>query len=75
MCFPECSIGHFTDGVACHFLPRLPGEMGIYLGLTGHLLKGVASILFMSASMPLPAVWRACCVECSLLLCLTCKAS
>ncbi|KAK9822375.1 hypothetical protein WJX81_004093 [Elliptochloris bilobata] len=37
---PECGIGLFPDVGACHFLPRLPGALGIYLALTGARLKG-----------------------------------
>ncbi len=32
---PECSIGLFPDVGASWFLPRLPGRLGMYLGLTG----------------------------------------
>ena len=32
---PETAIGFFPDIGATLFLPRLPGELGIYLGLTG----------------------------------------
>ncbi len=32
---PECSIGLFPDVGASWFLPRLPGRLGTYLGLTG----------------------------------------
>jgi len=38
--FPECGIGLFPDVGAAHFLPRLPGALGTYLGLTGARLKG-----------------------------------
>ncbi|WP_052372577.1 enoyl-CoA hydratase/isomerase family protein [Amycolatopsis taiwanensis] len=33
---PETGIGFFPDIGASHFLPRLPGAIGMYLGLTGH---------------------------------------
>jgi 3-hydroxyisobutyryl-CoA hydrolase len=33
-------IGFFPDVGGSYFLPRLQGELGMYLGLTGHRLKG-----------------------------------
>ncbi|MET7542294.1 enoyl-CoA hydratase/isomerase family protein [Streptomyces sp. NPDC005507] len=35
LAMPETSIGFFPDVGATHFLPRLPGAVGMYLGLTG----------------------------------------
>ncbi len=32
---PECGIGLYPDVGATHVLPRLPGEAGMWLGLTG----------------------------------------
>lgn len=37
---PETAIGLFTNCGAGHFLPKLPGHLGMYLGLTGNSLKG-----------------------------------
>lgn len=37
---PETAIGLFPDVGGGHFLPRLPGKMGIFLALTGFRLKG-----------------------------------
>jgi len=37
---PETAIGLFPDVGATYFLSRLKGRLGIYLGLTGHRLKG-----------------------------------
>jgi enoyl-CoA hydratase len=37
---PETAIGLFTDVGAGWFLPRLPGELGTWLALTGARLKG-----------------------------------
>ncbi|KAJ3335871.1 hypothetical protein HDU91_001993, partial [Kappamyces sp. JEL0680] len=37
---PETSIGLFPDVGGSFFLPRLDGELGTFLGLTGHRLKG-----------------------------------
>ena len=35
MGMPEVGIGFFPDVGGSYFLPRLPGELGIYLGVTG----------------------------------------
>ena len=43
---PETAIGLCPDTGATHFLSRLKGKLGIYLGLTGHRLKGITSVLF-----------------------------
>jgi 3-hydroxyisobutyryl-CoA hydrolase len=37
---PETAIGFFNDSGASYFLPRLPHNIGIYIGLTGVRLKG-----------------------------------
>lgn len=37
---PETGIGFFPDIGASHVLPRLPGALGFYLGLTGRILEG-----------------------------------
>lgn len=37
---PECAIGLIPDIGASHFLTRLPGGLGLYLGLTGARLAG-----------------------------------
>jgi enoyl-CoA hydratase len=37
---PETAIGFFPDVGGSYFLPRCPGELGAYLGLTGERLKG-----------------------------------
>jgi len=42
---PESAIGLIPDVGASYFLPRLPGALGLYLGLTGARLKG-ADILY-----------------------------
>ena len=36
---PETGIGMFPDVGGSHFLPRCPGRIGLYLGLTGARLK------------------------------------
>lgn len=42
---PETAIGLFPDVGATYFLSRLKGKLGIYLGLTGHRLKGITLII------------------------------
>src|SRR5215831_190519 len=37
---PETAIGFFPDIGATFFLPRLPGRLGAYLGLTGVRMQG-----------------------------------
>ena len=37
---PETAIGLFPDVGGGYFLPRMPGSLGTYLGLTGFRLKG-----------------------------------
>ena len=37
---PECAIGLIPDVGAAHFLPLLPGQLGLCLGLTGHRVGG-----------------------------------
>lgn len=39
---PETKIGYCPDVGASHFLSRLDGELGTYLGLTSDTLKGRA---------------------------------
>ena len=37
---PECGIGLFPDIGSSFFLTRLPGQLGLWLGLTGARLEG-----------------------------------
>ncbi|CAL1531070.1 unnamed protein product [Lymnaea stagnalis] len=37
---PECAIGLFPDVGSGYYLSRLPGNIGLFLGMTGHRLKG-----------------------------------
>jgi enoyl-CoA hydratase len=41
---PETAIAMFPDVGATFFLPRLPGELGMYLGLTGARLMGADAV-------------------------------
>jgi enoyl-CoA hydratase len=41
---PETGIGFFPDVGATYFLPRLPGRLGFYLGLTGARLQGADAV-------------------------------
>ncbi|HUF57040.1 MAG TPA: enoyl-CoA hydratase/isomerase family protein [Thermohalobaculum sp.] len=42
---PETGIGFFPDVGGTWFLPRLPGRVGVWLGLTGARLKGREAVL------------------------------
>jgi enoyl-CoA hydratase len=41
---PETGIGFFPDIGATYFLPRLPGQLGTYLGLTGVRMQGADAV-------------------------------
>jgi enoyl-CoA hydratase len=41
---PETAIGFFPDIGATFLLPRLPGELGVYLGLTGQRVNGADAV-------------------------------
>ena len=41
---PETAIGFFPDIGATFFLPRLPGRIGFYLGLTGARMQGADAV-------------------------------
>ncbi len=41
---PEVGIGFFPDVGATWFLPRMPGELGTYCGLTGERLNGADAV-------------------------------
>jgi enoyl-CoA hydratase len=41
---PETAIGFFPDIGATFFLPRLPGQLGTYLGLTGARIHGADAV-------------------------------
>ncbi len=44
LAMPETAIGMFPDVGASFFLPRLPGSLGMYLGLTGERVKGADAV-------------------------------
>jgi 3-hydroxyisobutyryl-CoA hydrolase len=52
---PETAIGFFCDVGGSYFLPRLPGELGMYLALTGARLKGVDVLKAGVATHYIPA--------------------
>ena len=63
MAMPETRIGLFPDVGGGYFLSRLPGHLGEYLALTGHVLKGGEAVAARLAdgSVPasqLPAIWQ-----------------
>jgi enoyl-CoA hydratase len=59
LAMPETGIGLFPDVGASHYLSHLPGELGIYLGLTGARIKaadlvytGLATHFIPSSLLP-----------------------
>jgi enoyl-CoA hydratase len=52
---PETAIGFFPDVGASWFLPRLPGELGTYLGLTGARVGGADAVRAGLATHFVPA--------------------
>jgi enoyl-CoA hydratase len=55
---PETGIGLFPDVGGSFFLPRLPGEIGMYLGLTGARLKTADALYAGVATHFVPAAER-----------------
>jgi enoyl-CoA hydratase len=55
---PETAIGLFPDVGGSHFLPRCPGETGIYLGLTGARLKAGDMLALGLADVFIPSDCR-----------------
>lgn len=41
---PEVAIGYFPDVGGSHFLPRIPGELGIYLGVSGVQIRAADAL-------------------------------
>ncbi|KAI9012215.1 ClpP/crotonase-like domain-containing protein [Hyaloraphidium curvatum] len=52
---PETAIGFFPDVGGSFFLPRLDGEIGTYLGLTGKRLKGIECLFAGIATHYVPS--------------------
>ncbi|MFG3262717.1 enoyl-CoA hydratase/isomerase family protein [Streptomyces bobili] len=55
LAMPETAIGFFPDIGASYFLPRLPGAIGMYLGLTGHRLDAADTLYTGLATHFVPA--------------------
>ncbi|MEU0821003.1 enoyl-CoA hydratase/isomerase family protein [Streptomyces mirabilis] len=55
LAMPETGIGFFPDVGASFFLPRLPGAIGMYLGLTGHRLDAADALYTGLATHFVPA--------------------
>lgn len=52
---PETGIGYFPDVGGSYFLPRLPGALGIYLGLTGNHIRSADALYAGLADICLPS--------------------
>ena len=52
---PETGIGFFPDVGATWFLPRCPGAVGMYLGLTGARLRGADALTAGVATHAVPS--------------------
>ena len=60
---PEVGIGFFPDVGATWFLPRMPGELGTYCGLTGERFNGADA---RAADLPPTAFPRRALARCSM---------
>jgi enoyl-CoA hydratase/carnithine racemase len=49
---PEVAIGYFPDVGASYFLPRMAGELGIYLGVTGVQIEAADALYCGLADWP-----------------------
>ena len=56
---PETGIGLFPDVGAGYFLPRLPGELGMFLGLTGTRLRAADCLYAKIATHYVPSAEHA----------------
>ena len=56
---PETTIGFFPDVGASFFLPKMDGQMGMYLALTSEQLKGVDVLYVFPPLFVLPFLVRA----------------
>lgn len=55
---PECGIGFVPDVGATWLLPRAPGELGTWMGLTGRILGAADAILVGFADRYMPVAQR-----------------
>ncbi|MBP2697986.1 enoyl-CoA hydratase/isomerase family protein [Pseudomonas aeruginosa] len=55
MGMPEVGIGFFPDVGGSYFLPRLPGELGTYLGLSGRHVRAADALYAGLADYCLPS--------------------
>lgn len=55
MGMPETAIGYFPDVGASHFLSRLPGELGTYLGVSGVQIRAADALYSGLADWCLPS--------------------
>ncbi len=55
MGMPEVGIGFFPDVGGSYFLPRLPGELGLYLGVTGQQVRAADALYTGLADYCLPS--------------------
>ncbi len=55
MAMPEVNIGLFPDVGGSYFLAQTPGEIGLYLGLTGAVIKAADAIHAGLADLYLPS--------------------
>lgn len=55
---PETAIGMFPDVGGSYFLPRMPGELGIYLALTGARMSGLDCLYANLAEVYIPSARR-----------------
>ncbi|MCL6691337.1 enoyl-CoA hydratase/isomerase family protein [Pseudomonas sp. R3.Fl] len=55
MGMPETGIGYFPDVGGSYFLPRLPGELGLYLGITGIQIRAADALYARLADWCLPS--------------------
>ncbi|MGD1956645.1 MAG: enoyl-CoA hydratase/isomerase family protein [Sphingomonadales bacterium] len=60
---PETGIGLFPDVGGSYFLPRMPGQLGMYLGLTGARLKAADSVFAGVATHYMPSGKQAAAID------------
>jgi enoyl-CoA hydratase/carnithine racemase len=55
MAMPEVNIGLFPDVGGSHFLSRIPGQIGAYLGVTGESIRAADALYAGLADLYLPS--------------------